>query len=642
MTVHFLTYSIILVKKLYGGFITMKLKKMRLKNFRGYSNITVEFDDNLNVIIGRNDVGKSTILEALEIYFNSDKIKIDISDLSVFSTEPKIEIVCCFEVEGCKMLFDATNYSTCKDEFLLNEEGLLEIKQVWDCSKGKLTASNQKTYIVAMYPTKYNPPLIQEKISVLQKRYDVYKDDPIYVPETRTKSAELRKAIYAKELTNPIELALTDIDISKEDGKKIWESISKQLPIYCLFESDRKNTDKDAEIQDPLKAVTKSVVADMEDQIMQMQKEVKDKVEEIGRKTIQKLSELDSGIAQNIQPQVTLKPIDSSFSFDLVSDNDIPLNKRGSGVRRLILLSYFRADAEEKLRENYNRQMIYAIEEPETSQHPDYQRMIITTLLELSEKDTHQIIVTSHTPEIAKMVDVNQLIFIKKNEHEIPQIEKDNEIKVKGIAKSLGILPYAKTKTVIYVEGTNDANFLININQNISELKSIVNLLNTDISIIPLNGSRLIDWINKDYFSETSVNEIYIVDNDVEKYVKLIDNIENENDGRRFGWHTILQEMENYIAPELIENEFNIDLSKYKDNWSSMDIPKLLLDLIKQEINDVKTRENVIKQILNNGISKRITKEILLKMDCWDEIENWFKKIRDINNGTYVKKIISY
>lgn len=49
-----------------------------------------------------------------------------------------------------------------------------------------------------------------------------------------------------------------------------------------------KNTDKDAEIQDPLKAVTKSVISDMEDQITQMQEEVKQKVEEIGRKTIKK------------------------------------------------------------------------------------------------------------------------------------------------------------------------------------------------------------------------------------------------------------------------------------------------------------------------------------------------------------------
>ena len=450
------------------------------------------------------------------------------------------------------------------------------------------------------------------------------------------------KAIYAKELNDPIELSLTDIDISKEDGKKIVESISKQLPMFCLFESDRKNTDKDAEIQDPLKAVTKSVISDMEDQITQMQEEVKQKVEEIGRKTIKKLSELDSSIAQNIQPKVTLKPIDSSFSFDLVSDNDIPLNKRGSGVRRLILLSYFRADAEEKLRENDNRQMIYAIEEPETSQHPDYQRMILSTLLELSEKDTHQIIVTSHTPEIAKMVDVNQLIFIKKDEHGMPHIERNDMNKIKGIAESLGILPYAKTKTVVYVEGPNDVNFLTAINHNIPELKDIVDLSDNDFSLIPLNGGHLIDWVNKDYFSESPIKEIYIVDNDVEKYVKLIETIQKEDDGRRFGWHTKLLEMENYIAPELIEDQFDIDLSKYKDTWFDIDVPKTLLNLVNPEIKDAKKREVVIKQILNQSVSKKITKDILVKMNCWDELEGWFKRIRDINNGTYVKKKIIY
>ena len=130
----------------------MILKKLKLKNFRGYTNVVVDFDSNMNVIIGRNDVGKWTILEALEIFFNSEKIKIDISDLSVFNSEPIIEITCCFDVGDGRILVDATNYSTCKDEFLLNNEGLLEVKHTWDCSKGKITASSQKTYIVAMYP----------------------------------------------------------------------------------------------------------------------------------------------------------------------------------------------------------------------------------------------------------------------------------------------------------------------------------------------------------------------------------------------------------------------------------------------------------------------------------------------------------
>ncbi|TON15480.1 hypothetical protein CGH62_27270, partial [Vibrio parahaemolyticus] len=49
----------------------MKITKLTLKNFRGYRDVSVDFDENFNVIIGKNDIGKSTILEALEIFFNN-------------------------------------------------------------------------------------------------------------------------------------------------------------------------------------------------------------------------------------------------------------------------------------------------------------------------------------------------------------------------------------------------------------------------------------------------------------------------------------------------------------------------------------------------------------------------------------------
>lgn len=46
----------------------MILKKLKLRNFRSYRDFEVSFDDSINVIIGRNDIGKSTILEDLEIF----------------------------------------------------------------------------------------------------------------------------------------------------------------------------------------------------------------------------------------------------------------------------------------------------------------------------------------------------------------------------------------------------------------------------------------------------------------------------------------------------------------------------------------------------------------------------------------------
>lgn len=46
----------------------MKLYQLKLKNFRSYKEeICIEFE-NLTTFIGKNDVGKSTILEALEIF----------------------------------------------------------------------------------------------------------------------------------------------------------------------------------------------------------------------------------------------------------------------------------------------------------------------------------------------------------------------------------------------------------------------------------------------------------------------------------------------------------------------------------------------------------------------------------------------
>lgn len=53
----------------------MKLREIILQNFRGYYNETRIPIDDLTALIGQNDVGKSTILEALDIFFNQAKIE---------------------------------------------------------------------------------------------------------------------------------------------------------------------------------------------------------------------------------------------------------------------------------------------------------------------------------------------------------------------------------------------------------------------------------------------------------------------------------------------------------------------------------------------------------------------------------------
>ena len=62
----------------------MKIKNVAIKNFRGYSDeINSDFED-LTAFVGKNDIGKSTILEALDIFFNDGKgvTKLDKADLN--------------------------------------------------------------------------------------------------------------------------------------------------------------------------------------------------------------------------------------------------------------------------------------------------------------------------------------------------------------------------------------------------------------------------------------------------------------------------------------------------------------------------------------------------------------------------------
>jgi predicted ATP-dependent endonuclease of OLD family len=106
----------------------MKLKSIKLKNFRSYKEeIQVDFCD-LTAFVGKNDIGKSTILEALDIFFNEGKgvIKLDKDDVnkqSLAAGDNEIMISVFFEELPTSIVIDATNQTTLQNEYLLNSQG---------------------------------------------------------------------------------------------------------------------------------------------------------------------------------------------------------------------------------------------------------------------------------------------------------------------------------------------------------------------------------------------------------------------------------------------------------------------------------------------------------------------------------------
>jgi hypothetical protein len=158
-------------------------------------------------------------------------------------------------------------------------------------------------------------------------------------------------------------------------------------------------------------------------------------------------------LAGALAPQVKNKNWDSLFSVSLTGDEDIPLNKRGSGTRRLVLLNFFRAQAEE-VSGSKGTGIIYAIEEPETSQHPNHQILLLEAFEQLVCTDRCQIILTTHTPTLARRLPRESLRLVRLQPGQSPTVQSGVEDEtLRLIVSTLGVLPDHDVKVFLGVEG---------------------------------------------------------------------------------------------------------------------------------------------------------------------------------------------
>ncbi|SCC32488.1 ATP-binding protein [Gilliamella intestini] len=610
----------------------MKIAQLKLLNFRGYEDVTIKFANDFNLIIGKNDIGKSTILEAMEIFFNNDVVKVDINDLNVFSENKTMSIQISFIPSNTTYTID-TIPTNIKNEYLLDQNGYLTIKKTWDCNNEKL--SSLKTTIISNYPNNFTTPLVNLKITDLRKLLSEKYADVIDLDSiNKNKSSEIRQAIYCA--TPHLTLEETEIDINKEDGKKIWTALQNDLPLFFLFQSDRENRDSDKEVQAPLKTITKTAIAELESELNQVKEKIINKAIQIGNETLDKLKEMSPEIANVLKPEMTNKAWDTLFSFSFSCDDGIPVNKRGSGVRRLILLNYFRAEAERKT--SGNRNTIYAIEEPETSQHPEWQVKLFHALMDLPKNERTQVIVTTHSPSLASLCPINNIIFLFKKNGKI-NIQIEDNVDLTEVATTLGILPNIPVETstnlkvILCLEGPTDVEFFDNICNNFGiDINS-----DPKIMSLSLGGGTLIYWVNKNYLRKLNLPEVHIYDRDVAKYAQAVEQVNSKPNC--WAVQTQMLEIENYIHPSLykefypIEDRFVNSTPDWKNSWSNKNIPEELSAFLKSEKeagNQAIKNESAskIKEVFATQLSKKMKKELFEELNVYDEVNGWFEQIK--------------
>ncbi|MEL7307770.1 MAG: AAA family ATPase, partial [Pseudomonadota bacterium] len=538
-----------------------------------------------------------------------------------------------------------------KDEGILNAQDQLEIKKVFTFAAKKTTA----IYLNANHPaderltnllSMKNTPLkaYAAKIGANLEDVNRRKNPPL--------RAAIREHIGGERQVREIKV---DGNIDNEDNiKAVWSSLKKLLPIFSLFKTDKAFDDKDGDIKDPLQSAVNEALAlpEIQGLLSEIELKVKEYSTDIAERTIEKLKNFDKDISERLRSDFNKPPSYSKvFDLTLLNENDIPLNKRGSGIRRLVVLSFFQAQAEKRKAEKNAPSIIYAIEEPETAQHPNHQQMIIDALHDLSKQDGVQVLFTTHSANLVREIPVESLRFISPDDDGKIKVEygvdsytnSTNEGVISKIIHTLGILPNPseRVKALVYVEGNHDVNALKRYSKILNEHNpDIINLMDSEaIGYVITGGSALKHYINQKHLDGLGKPEIHIYDSDVGSYVTAVQKINEENNPIKVAFNTQKLELENYLHHEAIveayaENGTRIELAEIQDQD---DVPMLVAKSMNVAINNnwgelthekQKELSSNKKKSLNTVAVEKMTIERIAQRGGYDEIVSWLAEVK--------------
>lgn len=347
----------------------MKLKTLRIQNFRGYEEETINFSD-FNCIVGKNDVGKSAIFKALEKFFDyrSDASNVDYHSI-IPDEKDKIYAEKC-----CPITLTAT--IECNDDglrpFLVNNS--ITIQKKYEINPHSLKYHYHFGIIVndAFFGEGGLDAVFSKKANNLKAPFKINGTNYILKPEKGK----------VEKLNDDVILIPTDMIYSFN-----LDLLFAPLPKFKMLTSST-----------PIEEIQELYV---KHQLAKEFRDLNNSISDLKIKDQNKLQFDVNKIAINFNPIITE-----------VNDKQIPLANRGEGYQLKVRNDIFRELAEA----DTTGDLILAFEEPEAHLHPSAQSDIIKVLKDLSDK--YQIMITTHSPYIvADLVeDDNNIIIIVKRD----------------------------------------------------------------------------------------------------------------------------------------------------------------------------------------------------------------------------------
>lgn len=399
----------------------MYIKEICLTNFRGFKkNQIIEFTNGLNIIVGANNSGKTTIIKALELLFSegsSKKLSIndfnhDITIQELKSSAPKIVI----------------------------SAKLVESEKEEEYSDDLLTVATWLTKISNPYEA-----TITYEFSLPDKEDDSYK---LAIGELKSKDIN----DYWKEIeTNFIRKYTSKIFIGNYEHRNLIDSDSLKKFDYQYLDAIRnverdlftgKNTllkevidfymDYDIKTNQALDKATKHK------QIKLKKKDFSKKADVLiqdlhirmssGKGEMLKYVEKTGADFDNATPSFDGRILDTELysALQLIVESKtgvkLPVTHNGLGYNNLIYMSLLLAKMQKNSSGEYmgNNAKVFpilAIEEPEAHLHPNMQYKFLKFLNENSTEQVRQIFITTHSPNITAAVELDSIIVLYKDDN---------------------------------------------------------------------------------------------------------------------------------------------------------------------------------------------------------------------------------
>lgn len=280
--------------------------------------------------------------------------------------------------------------------------------------------------------------------------------------------------------------------------------------------------------------------------------------------------------------------------------------QKGDGIKSLLQIALLKFNAN-------NNNGLLIVEEPESHLHSGAIHELNQVFQSISEQQ--QLIITSHNPIFVDTNNLNANIIVNSNKceqaHSIRQIRKILGVE---IADNLYTSDF-----VILVEGSSDKNFFYHFLPLLDESGKITKLLEENkVSILDCGGASKME-VYMNYFKSLLIKYYAIYDNDLAgttamKKAKTKNLIHEHNYYRLVGINDLTELEDLYKFDEtakIINDKYGVDISPYraqKDKWSNklkqafIRFGKDFNEEIEEEIKDYLTSE-MIKKPINEAFS---------------------------------------